>query len=306
MKNKSAAYISVIIILVFILYIIYDTSTPDREIKQAKKSYENSLVEDKWQISDSIYSIFGPLKAVSVSINGDILLGGNSFVACYSQDLKPLWDVNTPHPVTSLSISGDTILASTQETIILINPVGKIINEWGPYDDSCIITSVASNKAFIAFADAGNKLVFIVKKTGELHTIIGHTGKQFIIPSPYFDVALTADNKLIVANTGERRVETRSFEGDLISYFGEPGLSPQTFCGCCNPAHFALLSDGMITAEKGINRIKIVNKNGDFIEFVSSRNNFSPSIPLDVAAFKENTIYAANPADSKLYKFTRK
>ena len=208
--------------------------------------------------------------------------------------------------MTSLSVSGDTIFASTQETILLVNPTGKIINEWGPYEDSCIITSVSSNKYFIAFGDAGNKLVFIVKKTGELQKIIGHSGSEFIIPSPYFDVALTTDNKLIVANTGRRRVETRTIDGNMISFFGEPGTAPDSFCGCCNPAHFALLADGLVTAEKGINRIKIVNKKGEFVEFVSSVNGFSASIPLDIAAFNDNIIYAANPSDSKLYVFVNK
>jgi hypothetical protein len=92
----------------------------------------------------------------------------------------------------------------------------------------------------------------------------------------------------------------------MISMFGEPGMAPGAFCGCCNPAHFALLPQGFVTAEKGINRIKILGKSGEFIEFVSSKNKFLSSIPLDLAAAGGKVIYAANPADSKLYKFIRK
>ena len=65
-----------------------------------------------------------------------------------------------------------------------------------------------------------------------------------------------------VANTGHRRIETRSLDGELISYFGEPGMAPGAFCGCCNPAHFIVIPDGFITAEKGINRIKILGQEG--------------------------------------------
>ena len=32
--------------------------------------------------------------------------------------------------------------------------------------------------------------------------MIGQNDKQFVIPSPYFDVALDNDNNLFVANTG--------------------------------------------------------------------------------------------------------
>jgi hypothetical protein len=111
---------------------------------------------------------------------------------------------------------------------------------------------------------------------------------------------------LYVANTGHRRVETRKSDGEIIKYFGEPGTAPEAFCGCCNPAHFVKTKTGYITAEKGINRIKILGESGEFIEFVSSKNDFAPSVPLDIASFDGKTIYAANPADSKLYIFTRK
>ena len=88
--------------------------------------------------------------------------------------------------------------------------------------------------------------------------------------------------------------------------FGEPGMAPGAFCGCCNPAHFIVTPNGFITSEKGINRIKILGKSGEFIEFVTSRNKFVPSIPLDLASADGNILYAANPADSKLYVFRRK
>jgi hypothetical protein len=89
-------------------------------------------------------------------------------------------------------------------------------------------------------------------------------------------------------------------------YFGEAGTAPEYFCGCCAPAHFVKTSAGYITAEKGINRIKILGDSGEFIEFVSSKNDFVPSVPLDLASTDGKAIYAANPADSKLYIFKRK
>ena len=92
----------------------------------------------------------------------------------------------------------------------------------------------------------------------------------------------------------------------MTSSFGEPGMAPGAFCGCCNPAHFVITPDGFITAEKGINRIKVLDRKGDFVEFVSSENKFVPSIPLDLASADGKTLYAANPADSKLYVFSRK
>jgi outer membrane protein assembly factor BamB len=306
MNKKIAAFFSVLIILVFIGYMIFDSVRPGGFIKNENKTLDNDSLPDSWKISGEMKVIEGSLKTITVSPTGNIYLGGDSFVSCYDEDLKLIWNLKTPYPVTSLSNYGDTIFASTMELILIISSGGQIKDEWGPFEDNGIITSVTSNSSYIAFADAGNKMVFILNKKGEVKKLIGQNDEQFIIPSPYFDVALASDNTLFVANTGHRRVETRTIDGIFKSYFGEPGTAPGAFCGCCNPAHFIIVPNGFATAEKGINRIKILNKTGEFVEFVSSKNKFMASIPLDLASVDGKTIYAANPADSKLYIFTRK
>jgi len=306
MNKKFAAFFSVLIILVFIGYMIFDTTRPEARVKDSVENRSNSSLSDQWKISDELMIKEGSLKAVSVTPNGNIYLGGDSFLSCYDKDLKLIWNIKTPYPVTSLSNYGDTIFASTMELVLIISSGGEIKDEWGPFEDNGIITSVSSNRSYVAFADAGNKMLFILNKSGVVKKLIGQNDGQFIIPSPYFDVALASDNTLFVANTGHRRVETRTIEGELRSYFGEPGTAPGAFCGCCNPAHFIVIPNGFVTAEKGINRIKILSKTGEFVEFVSSMNKFMASIPLDLASADGKTIYAANPADSKLYIFTRK
>jgi hypothetical protein len=306
MNKKILAIISVFIILVFIGYRIFDSIRPGDNTKNETKAGEIDSLPDLWKISREIKTEEGSLKAVTVSPAGNIFLGGDSFITCYDQELKQIWNLKTPYPVTSLSNSGDTIFASTMEKILVISSGGEIKDEWGPFEDNGIITSVSSNRSYIAFADAGNKMIFILNKKGEVRKLIGQNDGQFIIPSPYFDVALGSDNTLFIANTGHRRIETRTIEGVFKSYFGEPGTAPNAFCGCCNPAHFAIIPDGFVTAEKGINRIKILSKKGEFVEFVTSKNKFMPSKPLDLASSDGKTIYAANPADSKLYIFTRR
>jgi hypothetical protein len=305
MNKKAVSIIAVLIIVAFIGYIIVDTASPEKE-KKTEKSEDNNLNPDKWIVSKIFDPEAGSLKAVAVSREGNVFLGGDAWVACFDKDLKLLWKLITPKPVTALAVSGDTLFASTQETIILINPKGEIKDEWGPYEDKSIITSVTANKSYVAYADAGNKIIIMLGKKGDLKTIIGTKGDPFIVPSPYFDVALNEDNILYIANTGNRRIEKRSVKGDLISFFGLPGTSPEAFCGCCNPAHFALTKDGFITAEKGINRIKIITNEGKFVEFVSSVNKFVPSTPLDLATADGEIIFAANPVNGKLYVFKRK
>jgi hypothetical protein len=306
MNKRFASFFSVLIIVVFIAYIVYDTSRPSPDKKEPNAIQLRDSLPDRWKSAGEMQVREGSLKAVSVSPKGDIYLGGESFVSCYSNDLRQIWTLKTPYPVTSLSNSGDTIYASTVEMILIIGTDGRLKDEWGPFEDKSYITSVASNHDRVAYADAGNKMVVILDKQGRVQKIIGQNDGQFVLPSPYFDVALDATGNLYVANTGHRRIETRSAEGKLISTFGEPGMAPGAFCGCCNPAHFIVTPNGFVTAEKGINRIKILGKDGGFVEFVSSGNKFVPSVPLDLASADGNIIYAANPYDSKLYSFIRK
>lgn len=305
MTKKLASIFSVLIILVFLIFMIFDTMRPERIID--KDETENVLsIPDAWKLDREFVVSKGTLQAVAVSPEGKVLLGTDSSVFCYNKELRLIWELKTEYPVTSLAVNGDSIFASSLERILIISGQGKLKDEWGPFEDNSIITSVSANNNSVAFADAGNKAVFILDKSGRVQNITGLNDDQFIIPSPYFDVALNAENDLFIGNTGHRRIETRTIEGELKNYFGEPGTAPGAFCGCCNPAHFITIPHGFVTAEKGINRIKILNRSGEFVEYVSSRNKFMRSVPLDLASADGVTIYAANPADSKLYIFKRK
>lgn len=304
MNKKLTALFSLVIILAFIGYIIFD-ATKDSGKKVAEVTSGDTVYTDSWSLFREIQIPGGELSSVSASDNGIIFLGGDSYLKSLNPDLTELWNLNTESKITSISVSGDTVFASTTETVLLVSTAGKLLTEWGPYEGNSIITSVSAGKTHLAIADAGNKRVFILKKNGEMQSMIGQSDDQFVIPSSYFDVDLSDEN-LFAANTGHRRVETWTTDGKKLSQFGEPGTAPGAFCGCCNPAHFAVIPQGFVTAEKGINRIKILDRNGNFVEFVSSNNEFIPSIPLDVASSDGITIYAANSANNKLYLFKRK
>jgi hypothetical protein len=305
MNKKWSTVVIIAIILIFIGYMVFDLS-----LKKEKATVNTAIIDsfgftDQWAVSKVFEPGLGKLNAVTASGNGSIILAGESFVSGYNSDMNVTWTLKTEKPVTSVSASGDTIFASTMETILVINNKGKLIAEFGPVEDSSIITSISSNDALIAVADAQNRRITILDKKGTVMKMIGLSGEPFIVPSPYFDVAVTGDNRIFVANPGNRRIEERNLDGTITRFFGMPGMAPAAFCGCCNPAHFALIPGGFVTAEKGINRIKILNDKGEFTELVSSKNNFMAPIPLDIASADGKIIYAANPADGKLYIFTR-
>lgn len=306
MNKKLVGIFSLMIILAFIGYIIYDAVTSRSGSPESSNVAGDITPEDKWALSQEMIATDGPLLSVAVGRNGKIYLGGEAYVSCLDKDLSKLWSLKTEAGIKAISVYGDTVYAASAENVYLVGTGGKLIDEWGPYDANGLITSISANKRYVAFADAGIKTVFVLGKNGEVHSMMGQADKNFVIPSPYFDVALSAEGVLYAANTGHRRIETWTTDGKLLEYFGEPGTAPGAFCGCCNPAHFAVIPQGFVTAEKGINRIKILGQSGEFREFVSAKNEFTASVPLDVASIDGITIYAANSEDSKLYVYKRK
>ena len=304
MGKKPAAVFSLIIILAFMAYMIYDAARGSGANEKPAATATGEYEAD-WIIERTFSPPAGSLSSVAVAENGVVFIGGDASVTALDQDLGFLWSVETEGKITAISVTGDTVFAATTETILLISSTGTLLTEWGPYEGNSIITSVSSGPDHVVIADAGNKRVFVLDMEGEVLRMMGQGDEKFIIPSGYFDVAVSG-NAVFAANTGNRRIETWTTDARKLSEFGEPGTAPGTFCGCCNPAHFAVIPQGFVTAEKGINRIKILDHEGKFVEFVSVNNGFNQSVPLDVASADGVTIYAANSFDNKLYVFKRK
>lgn len=306
MNKRLTSLILIVLLLVFTGFLILDF------LNGRKMSLPDSLQKDSLAISDqwSVVKVFEPgrgrLNAVALTENGSILLAGESFIAFYSSDFQVLKFIQTAVPVTAITNSGNFVYAAEGKSIVVYDIIGEKVEEWGPFEDDAIITSLASNDDYVAFADAANRSVYILHKDGTVASLIGKSGEPFVIPSNFFDIALGSGNILYAANTGNRRIESRNLEGIVTGTFGKSGTGPDGFCGCCNPAHFCIIPGGFVTAEKGINRIKILDENGEFRESVSSENDFKPSIPLDLASNDGRLIYAANPFNSKLYVFKRK
>ncbi len=306
--NKLWTTVAIIILLlVFIGYMVFDLVFKTDIPEPSSEPPADTVIADQWYVDRVHVTEEGSLLAVAALKDGGLILGGDSFVECLSPELTVQWKSKTESIVTAVAASSNRVYAAVANTIQVFDLTGKLIADWGPYEQKSYITSVAANDSYVAFADMASKTVFVMDTGGEVKNFVGRTGEPFVIPSPYFDVALDKDNILYVVNTGKFRIERRSIEGNIIDSFGEPGLAPDYFCGCCNPSHFALYKDGYITAEKGLNRIKLLDKNGRFIEYVSSKNNYLPPVPLDLAvSYDGSIIFGAYPAKSELYVFKRK
>jgi hypothetical protein len=307
MNRKFAGIVSISLIVICIGYIIYDIATGKSDSKVLTPTEtESHSIETNWLIDSEFFVDIGKLSSIAITDNDLILCAGDSFLACYDIEFNLLWQQAVDESIYALAESEGVIYAAGHEEIMVFDSTGQLLEKWGPYDDGALLTGISANQNYVAFADAGNQLVFVTDKRGALKSIVGHPGNQFIIPSAYFDVIISDYDTLIIANTGKRNIEFRTIKGDLIRSIGEEGDEFENFCGCCNPSHIDILPDGnIVTAEKGINRLKITRPDGSFLEPVAQPEHFAASIPLDISVSREGLIYGANRKDSKIYVFKR-
>jgi len=132
----------------------------------------------------------------------------------------------------------------------------------------------------IVVADAGKRRIHLFSQNQKIKEFEGISGAKnlhgFVIPSPYFDVAVNAQNELWVANTGMHSLQNYDENGSLLNSWEKISLEIEGFCGCCNPAQFTFLPDGrFVTSEKGMPRIKIYTSTGELESVVAAPDKFT-------------------------------
>jgi hypothetical protein len=200
-----------------------------------------------------------------------------------------------------------------QDHLEMYSISGKRLNKWKSCGDKAIITSVAvvGNDVFIA--DAGYKIVYHYNSAGNLLNQIGQKDPEkgipgFVVPSPYFDLGVGRNGEIWVVNPGRHTFEQYNMDGELITSWGKATMAMEGFCGCCNPSHFAILSDGsFVTSEKVIERVKIYKPNGDFSCMVAGPDSFIEGTKgLDIAADSKDRILVLDPGKNLIRIFTKK
>lgn len=147
---------------------------------------------------------------------------------------------------------------------------------WAPLDEQAWLTSIAADDRYVFVADAGNRRVLRYDRTGGVvNEIGGRTGPEnaprFIVPSYYLDVLPDGMGALWITNPGRLGIEKYRMDGELLGAWHQPGMAVDKFAGCCNPIHAALKSDGsLVTAEKGLNRVKVFNADRSFAGVVAA------------------------------------
>jgi hypothetical protein len=231
---------------------------------------------------------------------------------------KRSFRIDTDNEITAIHVAQDgMIFLGIQDRIETYDAAGQLLSKWESLDAKAIVSAIGTVDEAVFIADRGNRTVHHYDRSGKAIAPFGY----FVIPSPFFDLVVSSENVHVV-NPGEHRIETYSFKGDLVSWWGEFScLDPKGFCGCCNPVNIALLpgQEGFVATEKGLTRVKMYGQEGSFTGFVAGTEQFkehdqaiaSPSYPLkrtalDVAIGSDGRIYVLDPALAEVRIFQKK
>jgi sugar lactone lactonase YvrE len=215
--------------------------------------------------------------ALTVGADGKVYVAGKDSILVLDPEGKELARHTVRWKIGALAVTGDgKILAGLRSRVEMLDAQGTSIANWGDLGERACITSIAADEDNVFVADAGNRVVLRYDLAGNLKGRIGEADSArkntgFVIPSPYFDVAFDPMGAFWAVNPGKHGLENYRASGEMVTSWYRAGMDAKSFCGCCNPIHIAFLSDGsIVTAEKGINRVKVYGPDTTLTGFVAT------------------------------------
>ena len=261
------------------------------------------------------------LRAISVGMDDRVFVSGERVIRVFDKAGTKLREISCNDNPRCLAVAADgSVYAGVKDRVEVFDDAGKRKAQWDRAGKDAVLTSIAVTENDVFVADAGGRIVLRYDRAGKLVKQIGKRDAArnipgFIIPSPYFDLAVGRDGVLWVANTGRHRLEAYTFDGEFELAWGEPSMGIKGFCGCCNPIHFAFMPDGrFVTAEKGLVRVKVYSAKGEFDCVVAGAESFpkhtvnptAAAATIDVAVDSAGRVLVADPLAGAVRIFTAK
>ncbi len=323
-KVKKERLLTVAVIVISVAGILYFgyRAIRDNAARNQENPFEYDIERFKQSDTELVhYSEVGriPLElqnvfGVSIGPDDRIYVSGDSSILIFEKDGILHSEIPMKDPVFCLSIDRNhDLYLGMADHVEVYGRNGRRKASWESLGEEAVITSIAVAKESVFVADAGDLIVWKFDKSGNRLKRIGEKDEArdipgFIIPSPFFDVAIDPDGFLWVANTGRHSLENYTQDGDFRTSWGEFSMEIEGFSGCCNPSHFIILEDGsFVTSEKGIARVKVYNRIGNLVSVVAPPDKFiEGTVGLDLAVDSSLRIFVLDPLQKLVRIFEKK
>lgn len=274
------------------------------------------------EIREPVSTMFAESRFLTVDDSGALYLAGDQSVSVMDSMGRMMQTINLTVSPFCLAPTDKQLFIGTKDRIVITDKMGEVLTTWPGLGDNAWITSIVVTDEHVYIADAGQRIVWCYDLKGTFIRRIGDKNPDknipgFVVPGPYFDLAMAPDGLLRIANPGRHQIEAYTIKGDREFAWGRFGNRVEDFTACCNPVSFAILADGsMITCEKGVARVKVYDTFGNMKGFVADPKqlvNVSPSIGMrreriqrygfDVAADRSGHVYILDRARNVLRIF---
>ena len=271
------------------------------------------------------------VRAIGVGLADTIYVAGDRALHVLSPNGQKRAEISLDGSPSCLAVASSRhdrpgqLYVGNGKRIDVFDTEGRPVNSWNVPNNNAILTSIAVANSDVFVADAGNQVIWRFDTAGNLQGEIGASADgqsqgQFNVPSSYFDLAISPEQLLHVANPGALRIETYTIDGNLEMRWGEAGSRVEDFFGCCNPSQFAVLPKGQIvTSEKGVPRVKVYSEFGELecvvagpqqldvaeAELGDPRATTSKAV-FDVAADSRGRVLVLDPRRQSVRVFTRR
>lgn len=320
--NRKLVNIVLIVLALAIVVIIGKDFLGKKAGKNIENPYKYDVSEFRKVDSTAILfqeTITFPVKVdepKGIAIVGkQIIVVAEKLLLKYDYSGKELLRKELPDTANCVTVDANNeIWVGTRHSVAVFDQGGTLLKRWNSFGDRSVITSVAVSGETVYVADAGNRIVYQCNTNGQILSKIGEKNEQkgvpgYVIPSPYFDLALDDNKFLWVVNPGRHTFENYNPDGSMRTSWGITSFKTEGFSGCCNPAHIAIMADNsFITSEKGMPRIKIYGQHGEFLGVVASPAMFDEDSYLapDIAIDAEQRVVALDFERKQVRIFERK
>jgi hypothetical protein len=244
---------------------VYDVSELGKVDEELILYNESSVFETGFDVS----------RAIAIDAEETLYVVGDKSIRIFNSSGVFDREISLDDGPRCIEVLPDKVFIGMKEHVEVYDKAGQKLSAWESLGQRAVLTSIDVYKGNIFVADAGNRAVVRYDIKGRIQNFIGKKEAErnipgFVIPSHNFDLAVGADGLLRVVNPGRHRIEAYTFDGDLEFWWGKASMAIEGFCGCCNPANFAILSDdSFITSEKGLVRVKVYDADGEFVGVVA-------------------------------------
>jgi len=318
--NRKLVNVVLIVMAVAIVIIIGRDFIGKKAGKPIENPYEYNI--DEFKKVDSTKILYSEKISFPVKANswGGIAVVDSTIVVAVANNLlkygfqgKLLSSKTMIDTATSVAVDKNhQIWVGMRHYVVMYDWNGTLVKRWNSFGEKAVLTSLAVSNEFVYVADAGNRIVYQCNTNGQLEQKIGEKDEHkgipgFVIPSPYFDIALDDREFLWAANTGRHVFENYNPDGSLRTSWGVTSFRIEGFSGCCNPAHFAIAADNsFVTSEKGMPRIKLYDQHGQFVGVVAAPDMFTGSTAPDIAVDQKGRVVALDFERNQVRIFERK